>query len=400
MIEVKPDGFDPESEYKLFIDGKLIEQVNIKSIRHRRSRDSALRGNYHIRLLDETARDAFFSQYICDLPESMYEFQFYNPIEWPNELSMWCMADDGLFTARWVTMRKGAEDGTEERTENLEIDINFGYGPDPIWDWPSSFSIQEYVREFIRQIDIVLVSKLWSRLSTILWRDITSINLNILATDNNSTIGEQISARLKALVECHKRAVSILTASDENESVSITLDFPNELKVYCEQYLVYFVQFLKDLGVEATSELKHDAGKVLFSVTPTDKDEALDKIRTALEVYLCLPSGKFAVAGNDPIEVQRLSANILHLQSQLMLAQAMIQHKDAAIQLQQATIQHQQFLLAENVITQSVVDITPKKVEDREEFLGGAVALTQIEKSGVRINLAEIYRRLRDLFNK
>jgi hypothetical protein len=160
------------------------------------------------------------------------------------------------------------------------------------------------------------------------------------------------------------------------------------------------VQFLKDLGVEASSELKHEAGKVLFSVTPVNKDEALDKIRAALEVYLCLPSGKLAVSGNDPIEVQRLSANILHLQGQLMLAQAMIQHKDAAIQLQQATIHQQQHLLAANVITQSVIDITPKKVEDKEEFLGGALALTQIEKSGVIINLAEIYRRLRGLFKQ
>jgi hypothetical protein len=192
---------------------------------------------------------------------------------------------------------------------------------------------------------------------------------------------------------------NILSLSQKDKhSVEIVLDLPPDVRVACEQYLLYFVQFLKDLGVEAISELKHDAGQVLFSVTPADKDEALDKIRAALEVYLCLPSGKLAVASNDPVEIQRLSANVFHLQGQLMLAQATIQHKDAAIQLQQVTIQ--QLLLAENVITQSVVDITPKKVEDKEEFLGGAFALTQYEDKGVVINFAEIFRKLRGLFRK
>jgi len=177
---------------------------------------------------------------------------------------------------------------------------------------------------------------------------------------------------------------TILSFSGKGKhSVDIVLDLPPDVRVACEQYLLYFVQFLRDLGVEASSELKHDAGKVLFSVTPDDKDEALDKIRTALEVYLCLPSGKLAVVGDDPVEIQRLSANIHHLQGQLMLAHATLQHKDAAIQLQQATIQHQQLLLAQNVITQAVVDIIPQKVEDKEEFLGGAFALTQYEDKGM-----------------
>jgi hypothetical protein len=32
-------------------------------------------------------------------------------------------------------------------------------------------------------------------------------------------------------------------------------DFPEPVKVPCQQYLLYFVQFLKDVGVEATAEL-------------------------------------------------------------------------------------------------------------------------------------------------
>ena len=83
-----------------------------------------------------------------------------------------------------------------------------------------------------------------------------------------------------------------------------------------------------------------------------------------------------------------------------MLRDAIIQAKDATIQLQQVTIHKQQLLLADNVITQSVVDITPRKTKDSEEFLDGAVALTKYEGKGFSVNLPEIYRRLRRLFQR
>ncbi len=41
-----------------------------------------------------------------------------------------------------------------------------------------------------------------------------------------------------------------------------------------------------------------------------------------------------------------------------------------------------------------------KKAEDKEEFLGGAFALTKYEDKGIVINFAEIFRKLRGLFRK
>jgi hypothetical protein len=199
----------------------------------------------------------------------------------------------------------------------------------------------------------------------------------------------------KLLLKLYQRKdlrISISEDEQPRESVKIVLDFPEEVEVYCEQYLVYFVQFLKDLGVSATSELKHEAGKVLFSVTPTDQNEALDKIRSALEVYLALPSEKLTHSSDNPVEVQRLSANIHHLQGQLSIAQAVLQAEEAAIQAQQISIN--------NLLSENVIDITPKKAEDKEEFLGGTIALTKYQNKGVEINLAEIFRKLKRLFQK
>jgi hypothetical protein len=205
-----------------------------------------------------------------------------------------------------------------------------------------------------------------------------------------SSIGEQLGSYKSQIAERYDEAVKILL-EPRQESVQVLLDFPEELRVYCEQYLVYFVQFLKDLGVEATSELKHKAGKVLFSVTPEDKNEALDKIRVALETYLALPGSELTYSGENLIEVQRLTANIHHLQGQLAITQAVLQAKEATIQAQQISINR--------LLTENVIDITPvKKDVDREEFLGGTVALTKFKKEGFEINLPEVFRKLKRLF--
>jgi len=217
------------------------------------------------------------------------------------------------------------------------------------------------------------------------------VSLHVSAPLNDSlTIGGQLNWYVSQIVECYNEAVKVLL-EQSRESVKVVLDFPEEVKVYCEQYLLYFVQFLKDLGVSATSELRHEAGKVLFSVTPIDQNEALDKIRSALEVYLVLPSGKLTHSGDNPIEIQRLTANIHHLQGQLSIAQAVLQAKDATIQAQQTSIN--------NLLSGTVIDITPRP-DDKEEFLGGAIALTKYQDKGVEINLAEIFRKLKRLFQR
>jgi hypothetical protein len=56
-----------------------------------------------------------------------------------------------------------------------------------------------------------------------------------------------------------------------------------------EQYLLYFVQFLEDLGIHATADLQEQARGVLLTVTPQDGREALERIREALDVYLQIP---------------------------------------------------------------------------------------------------------------
>src|SRR5207248_1798988 len=94
---------------------------------------------------------------------------------------------------------------------------------------------------------------------------------------------------VKQRTEEYKKRYEELAGQRAN-SVVMSFDFPEEIKVPCEQYLIYFAQFLKDLGVEANTSLTHEAGQVLYTVTPINKHQALDKIYQALNVYLHLSS--------------------------------------------------------------------------------------------------------------
>jgi hypothetical protein len=109
--------------------------------------------------------------------------------------------------------------------------------------------------------------------------------------ENKLDTFESLIARFLPIIEHdHNQTVINLQTKVHPHTITIPFAFPPEVRVACEQYLVYFVQFLADVGIEATADLQEKAGGVLFSVTPKDKDEALEHIREALAIYLRLPA--------------------------------------------------------------------------------------------------------------
>lgn len=174
-----------------------------------------------------------------------------------------------------------------------------------------------------------------------------------------------------------------------NHSVEQMFEFPASVRAACEQYLLYFVQFLRDLGVEADAALTEDASRVLFSVVPRSGPEALEKVRAALDAYLALAEnpGAFDTPGPKDVAVQQLSANVLHLRSQLQLAAAVMSAKDAQIEaLSFTNAQFRHYALP--------VSAGPPPV-DEEAVVEGVLSVTAYEAKGVRINLPEILRRLK-----
>jgi len=198
---------------------------------------------------------------------------------------------------------------------------------------------------------------------------------------------------IEKIEEIIDRTTSSLVSNLDKEAITTFFVFPDHIKTACKQYLIYFAQFLMDIGIEAETEIKEEAHKTLFKVIPKDNNESLGKIKDALLIYLNAPSFVSSLIQteiNNDVSVMQWKANILHLNSQLMFANSILQLKDATIQsLQLSNYQFQQLIQDKGYIKES---------DDEEEIIKGVVSLSKYEGKGFSVNFAEIFRRLKRTF--
>jgi hypothetical protein len=224
------------------------------------------------------------------------------------------------------------------------------------------------------------------------------LRLVFVFKDPSTKIGQSIerivdivkASELQAMTECLKE--------EKGKSLATYFLFPVEVKSACEQYLLYFADFLRDVGINASVELKEEADRVLFAVTPHDSTEALDRIRQVLDLYLGLPTATFTTTDEKEyrLEAQRLTVNVLHLKSQLILAQAMLETKNATIESQRERLIYQGRIIEGRLLPEPA----QRKEPDTEEILGGAVEIKKYEGKGFAVNLPMMFRKLREAFKK
>lgn len=382
MIKIVDDVSGPV----LVVDGETLEGTYVRRLSPPR------KGSFHVSVHSEAPA------------ARLAKFRFANL---PQEIGVMELSNN-------YSLIRGEREITQEVTVYRNVDgqmfmsFEFGFLAD---DWKRLWSIAEYRTVFLGLMkERNLTNGLrtlsgFSRMDVFVPEDDEDdyyIDMLFPVQDTRKVIDVEIRGYSELLTDLHNRTNDILLSRIRSESVVLQFDFPEDVRVACEQYLLYFVQFLKDLGVDATAELQHYAGEVLFAVTPKDKTDALDKIRTALETYLRLPMNDFSGGGETSITVQRLASNIYHLRGQLALAQAVLEAKDATIEAQRVTINQQPLPQLDGEIMVSSIKEEPPPPADsnREEVLDGMAEITKYEGKGFAVNLPEIYRRLKRLFDE
>lgn len=216
------------------------------------------------------------------------------------------------------------------------------------------------------------------------------IQLSCIIEDRQSPLRLYFDRLIHCLQQLKLAEQTLLreTVPDEPESLTATFNFPPEIRSACNQYLLYFGQFLEDLGILADTSLKESMNKVLFTVTPRDKDQALDVIYEALDVFLRAPDAELIEEMNEQdFAHYQWKLNMYHLKGQLELAKALLQAKDATIEaLKIANYQVPPPQPAPNL---------PASEKEDEDILGGAVSITKYKAKGFTINLPRIIRKLR-----
>jgi hypothetical protein len=378
MIEIKETDGKPN----LFIDGDKVETVSSPSQEGERMR---------LGLVNSESVNKLLPRRVSDFPVS--------------EITITLALGHG-FLDFWGTTKINTHLGIsyENNTYTLSVQVM-----PSVSDWNRLWTFREYHEELKQifqsnEIDLSGINFIEVGDEHSIFSLFPMLNFSIDVTSpENTTLKDEVNSFVSILQKVHEKIEKSLSARLRADSVVMYFDFPDEVRVTCEQYLLYFIQFLRDLGVSASAELTHELGRVLFSVTPEDSNDALDKIRLALEIFLKLPTGSVndssALAGG--IEIQRLIANIQHLKGQMALAAAVIQAKDATIEAMQITIEQQRHLLNGEVIYESLrASSEPVPTEDKEMLMDGLIAITKYKGKGFEIDLPDLIRRLKQLFRQ
>jgi len=222
------------------------------------------------------------------------------------------------------------------------------------------------------------------------------VRLRFEISDSRGKIGEGLKDAADKVGEIQARASETCLEQSKGNILATYFSFPEEIKTACEQYLLYFGEVLREIGVKAAVEIKEESDHILFSVRPSDKHQAIDRIRKALELYLNLPAATLTGIneGEYRIEIQRLSANIMHLKSQLLLAEAILEAKNTTIDAQGERLIYQGQLLEGRLLP----DLTREQEPEKEELFNNTVAITRYKGKGFELNLPKIYRYLSSLF--
>jgi len=204
---------------------------------------------------------------------------------------------------------------------------------------------------------------------------------NLSIDQTNENIGFLYNYYLELINKIANEVFVSLLNSPTIKSIIQSFKFPPEIQSSCEQYLIYFSRFLSDLGIKATTNITSKTNETLFTITPENSKEALKNIKSALDIYLNLPNVEnieIVTKEYKDVSVQQLFSNIYHLKSQLLLANATIQLKDS-------TIANYKIALNKDLW---------HKNENQEKVLGGIISVDQFEWKGIKLNLAELLRRL------
>jgi hypothetical protein len=203
---------------------------------------------------------------------------------------------------------------------------------------------------------------------------------------------EIVITTLKMLLE--ETTKKLIETVDRNV-VFAYFQFPEDVKTSCKQYLIYFTQFLADIGIAADTEIMEEANQTLFKIIPKDKKEGLGKIREALDIYLNAPNSKefqIQIEKYPDEAIKQWQSNIYHLKSQLLLANSIQLANQATIEaFQLSNFQYRQLLEQKE---------NTKEQGKEEDIIKGVIKVGQFRWNGVTIELGEILKKIKRRFRK
>lgn len=219
--------------------------------------------------------------------------------------------------------------------------------------------------------------------------DFGFIDLYFLFTFNENTEIRKALAEAKIYIEkIQKESEKAISLSNRHQIIA-NFEFRSDLQGACSKYLIYFIEFLKDLGIDANSELKRVGNEILFTIEPSDPQTSLRRIKDALAAYLMLPESNTQINTTNEsnlliqLKLEKLNSEIQALKSSIKIQDTLLSLQNSKIEsLRNNTANHQPSSPLDGLKSIS----SPKKTESRDEFLNGFIKLGKFQKLGIEFN--------------
>src|ERR1700741_583578 len=173
----------------------------------------------------------------------------------------------------WLTIEIVCIKGYEEKTPCINVNLQL-----QDWEhWSKPWSMSGLANQFKKNINELKNKKIkyWQEDKESI---LNGFGVKYLPSKDSLIIQTELDGLLNIIMEVAKKTEIDLISSVHEDSVLTYFQFPEEIKTACKQYLVYFTQFIADIGITVDTELKEELNYTLFKITPENKDESLGKI--------------------------------------------------------------------------------------------------------------------------
>ncbi|MBB1434560.1 hypothetical protein H5201_09590 [Pseudoalteromonas sp. SG43-6] len=219
------------------------------------------------------------------------------------------------------------------------------------------------------------------------------LDIDRLEYQNQSMLAN-VKKALDFIEECSLEAHKFLTEQSRDDVFIKVFEFPPEYKNICSQYLIWFGEFLQNLGIDANVSTNQRKNQTQLIVSPNECPELLTEIEKLFYQYLSLPYAELLPPESNltPQELhayQAVKMQVQHLQTQVQL-------KDYVIASYQATNTDLMNKISEK--DSELMLINSLKEDNKFEIFGGILKVNKVQKIGkndnASIDLCKIYKLL------
>ncbi len=283
--------------------------------------------------------------------------------------------------------------GYLKHSYELVITLNYDFS-----HWAKPYSLYDYWNAIVDDIKAANYRDISTRNADGGEDDsyLNGLDVVIKMSHTNWTMQSYLDEYIPIIEKIISRVINKLT--QPKSGFNVEFDFPEEIKAPCEQYLMYFSQFMMDLGVKVNNEISHEGDKTILSVVPENRDEALSNIRDALTAYVSLPQENITPTfePTKDIAIAQLEFNVTNLKSQLQLVQSTMIAYEHTIKAQKIALDAFQIKEQSNTLLASK---EPEKKDDIEPVFGNLFQVKKYDKNGIVIDYPELVRALKRKFS-